>query len=179
MKKYIFTILIIRGLISCNTNPTDKLLSDTNNFINDSLLIKLKDPKSFEKIDLKINDTITKVEDLNDRLENNYSESKEGYLKLSIKTNIKLIELSRGDKVYKEWLKDAENRLNNFYKDKDSIKNLINKTPKDEIKRIEIILNYRAKNGFGALDFGKAIIYYYPNEKDFNKQFFIYNLDKK
>ena len=58
MKKYIFIILIISVLISCNTNPTDKLLSDTNNFINDSLLIQLKDPKSFEKIDLKITECL-------------------------------------------------------------------------------------------------------------------------
>jgi len=64
MKKYFSTLLIVTILISCNTNPTDKLLSDTNKFINDSLLIQLKDPKSFEKIDLKISDTITEVDDL-------------------------------------------------------------------------------------------------------------------
>ena len=178
MKKYFLSLLIITILLSCNTNPTDKLLSDANKFINDSLLIQLKDPKSFEKIDLKINDTITEVEDLTNRLEKIYSKSEEGYLKLFLKNHIEMIELGGGE-MYKNMKKDDEIRLKNFYNEKDSIKNLINKTPKDEIKRIEIVLNYRAKNGFGALDFGKAIIHFFPNEKDVNKKFFIYNLNKK
>lgn len=169
MKKYIFIILIISVLISCNTNPTDKLLSDTNNFINDSLLIQLKDPKSFEKIDLKITDTIKESEELKEILDLQYSDVDEVLAKNYAKFN--WTDISDRTKYKLEY--------NKFLLERDSIKNLVKKSNKDKISKIVIVLNYRAKNSFGALDFGRATIYFYPNEIDVNKKFFIYNLNSK
>jgi hypothetical protein len=61
----------------------------------------------------------------------------------------------------------------------DSIKNVINKlkqNPKlDSLDYISIEIQYRAKNGFGALDLGKAIVYYIVILPPSKEQYFLYS----
>ena len=54
---------------------------------------------------------------------------------------------------------------------KDSIKNLLNTRPASEIFYINIILEYRAKNSFGALDLDRINFRYYPNYDAFPEKF--------
>lgn len=46
---------------------------------------------------------------------------------------------------------------------------------KDFVKYISIECKYRAKNSFGALDIGRALIYYFPTPPPSRKQFMIYS----
>ncbi len=54
---------------------------------------------------------------------------------------------------------------------KDSIQNLLKTRPANEIFYINIILEYRAKNSFGALDLDRVNFRYYPNYDAFPEKF--------
>ena len=157
MKKVILGALLLLStlsFVSCQS-PQDKLISGCE----ESLKQNLKDPSSYERIDVKIKDTITSLEWGQDRLNlvksfmdddfNMFNENKD-FPELGF------------EKIYKESKKDYELTKITL----DSIKK--SKEP-NRILEINVEFKYRAKNSFGALGIEKSGVTFLPDPTRYNK----------
>lgn len=169
-RSLIMISLLGSTIVSCSSDPEELLLSECDNFIKSELIPNLKDPKSFEKVISRISDTITEVEVLNEQMELLFSET----------------DIEHQFKMAKFYETHDKKEANNFLKkgtslrySRDSMLKIINNTSRDKIGKIDIEFNYRAKNGFGALDLSKAVIFYYPDEKNEKDRFFLYSTDER
>ncbi len=169
-RSLITIIFLGSSIVSCSPNSEELLLSECDNFIKTELIPKLKDPKSYEKIVSRISDTITEVEILNEQMELFFSET-------DIEHQFKMAKFyeTHDKKEASHFLKEGVD----LRYSRDSILKIINSTSKDKIGKIDIESKYRAKNGLGALSLSKAVIFYYPDEKNEKDRFFLYSADER
>ena len=132
-------------MVSCQT-AEDKLIDDCEKH----LVSELKDPSSYERINVKIKDTITELSDA----EECYKTMKGLY-----DDDVKL----KGDD---EFLAIDKKYLDESKKTLDSIKNTSNP---NKIKVIGVEFKYRAKNSFGALDVQSTGVAFLPDPTIFKK----------
>jgi Zn-dependent peptidase ImmA (M78 family) len=153
--KHLFslTLLVLLTLTSCNNS--NKIEDECETFFKN----QLNDPKSYERISIKLTDTLKSTDSLFQVLQTNSENLKKVYINLT--------------------LADFSKKLDENSKIQDSTLKVIEKlrtdTKNNKVYRYVYQLEYRAKNSFGALTKGKAIIHYNPNGKDSNKKFFIYS----
>ena len=154
MKQILFSCLVSISLFSCKQSPEDKIKTEAKKLVEEKLLPTLKDPKSFEFSDIKI-DTLTE----NDNAVEN--------AKRELEFQKSLMELSEQymytDVIANQKYQAAQKEVEKNKKIIDSLKNV----KSDKIWRLEITETYRAKNGFGALDVYKAKVYYVPSENKY------------
>lgn len=156
MKKVILGALLLLSMcfVSCQS-PQDKLISDCE----ENLKQNLKDPSSYERIDVKIKDTITSLE----WGQNNMSDRK-SYMDDDFNMfneNKDFPELGF-EKIYEGSKKDYELAKITL----DSIKK--SKEP-NRILEINVEFKYRAKNSFGALGIEKSGVTFLPDPTRYNK----------
>jgi hypothetical protein len=161
MKKLVLGLGVLAMLYSCQSKE-EKLIGSGEDF----LISHLNDPKSYEKMDVKIIDTITDL----DRAESNIKFDKENvdfYKMLEPVTSPyqSNSEIQKEHLKYLENIKDAEKRL----KDAIAEKKQLESKPRT-VSSIDIIYQYRAKNAMGALIIGKDTLRYYTDPKTYSKQ---------
>jgi len=149
MKKT-FLFLPFLALIACgpSSSKVDSGQSSIESNAEDFLKTTLKDPSSYEKISCLIIDSVKQSKSLTEDLDLMYPEE---MVSLGLVT------------------KAARDSFMNVITD------LKNNPSKDFIAYLSIEAKYRAKNSFGALDIGHAIIYYFPKPPPSGKQFMIYS----
>ncbi len=176
MKKVLKLLVVVGVLISSCTNksPESKIITECKESFDKEVLPNLKDPKSFEEISIKFVDTMYKLDELKEDVE----DIKEGktITESVIKSSESLINtLKRYDdtnEFYKKeltMLKEYEELGLRYQKEIDSLNNLINITPKNIVEYYRLEYKFRAKNGFGALDIFKYKVIYYPSRNGENK----------
>ena len=157
MKQILLFCLISTLIISCKQSKEDKIKSEAKKVVEEKLLPTLKDPKSFEFSEIQI-DTITEKE---------YAQSlivsEESLLNSEKNLLDSYKEAITEDITYKEKYDNQLKEVENSQKRVDSLKNVSS----DNIRRLEIIETYRAKNSFGALEIGKVKVYYVPSDNTY------------
>ncbi len=161
MRKYLFFILIVTA---CQQSSEEKMHSEINKYVN----VNFHDPKSFEFISLKINDT-------------SYVKDEIGFLTTKIVTDgyligqtekqfpvlDKIIKLSKylgdsyevesSEKEKTDYLKKIEDYKVEMEVYQDKI-NELQKLDSNRIYQINTKCDYRARNKVGALNLSSAII---------------------
>lgn len=131
MKSFLLIFIFSTVLLSCST---DNGIDKVKDETEQYLKGQLKDPSSYQKISIDITDSVTKSQSLEEDFDLLYDET--------------MIEIG-STTVAK----------------RDSVLRLINNlkaNPKlDSLEYIKVILKYRAKNSFGALDMGESLVYYF------------------
>lgn len=153
MKKILMVAIVLIASVlitSCTKSPQEKLISRTEEMVQEKLIPSLKDPKSFEKKDIKL-DTVTTKEYLTRLM---------GFNLNQMKFNLELADIWIGSDNLKA--KEYNDKVFSFKKTNDSLVSVINKTSDTSIYRVNIKYSYRAKNGFGALDIHTATFSYNP-----------------
>jgi hypothetical protein len=154
MKKILVVAIALiasTSFTSCS-NSEDKLISKVETMVQEQLVPNLKDPKSFEKKEIKLDTVTTKM-----------------YLNNLIDFNTKMID--HKNDMANIWI-GTDNSQAKVYideiaplkKENDSLYNVLKITSDTSIARINIKYSYRAKNGFGALDIHTANLTYVPSE---------------
>jgi len=148
MKNFLFLFLFVAMLVSCKS-PQDKILSSVDNYIINNFVPKLKDPKSYEPIKSTIIDTLTNHQ----------------FIEHTISRMELLSELNRSpldtNKI------DVNNPPKNEYTTKLlQLKEQL-KTSDNNIACIKVKHEFRAKNGFGALDVSEIYVTYMVNTGEF------------
>ena len=142
------------SFVSCQS-PQDKLISGCE----ENLKQNLKDPSSYERIDVRIKDTITSLEWGQDHLNLTKSFMDDDFNMFS--ENKDFPELGF-EKVYKDSKKNYEKAKITF----DSIKK--SKEP-NRILEINVEFKYRAKNSFGALGIEQSGVTFLPDPTRYRK----------
>jgi hypothetical protein len=154
MKKIMMVAIALiasTSFTSCS-NPQDKLMSKVETMVQEQLIPNLKDPKSFEKKEIKL-DTVTTKMYLNNLVELN---------NMDIDHNIRIADIWVG--TDNSQVKENLDKNIPLKEKNDSLLNLLKVTSDTSIARINIKYSYRAKNGFGALDIHTANLTYVPSE---------------
>jgi hypothetical protein len=157
MKKVILGALLLLSVcfVSCQS-PQDKLISDCE----ENLKQNLKDPSSYERIDVKIKDTITSLKWGQNNL-SDYKSYMDDELKFFNETKGSDLEASGKDAYV-----SAKNEYEKSLKTLDSIKK--SKEP-NRILEINVEFKYRAKNSFGALGIEKSGVTFLPDPTRYKK----------
>ncbi len=137
---------------SCTQTPQEKLISRTEDIVKEQLIPNLKDPKSFEKKDVRF-DTITTKMWINQMMDLNLRE---------MKHNLEMADIWIGTDNLKA--KEYNDKVFVLKRTNDSLLNIFNNTSDTSIASVNISYLYRAKNGFGALDIQTANFSYVPSE---------------
>lgn len=164
MKKLLLAIGLL-SIVSCQS-PEEKLISEAE----DKLIENLKDPKSYERIEAKVVDTITSTDWAIDVVK-----SDEEFLTQK-KMTFEIIKDYPDSPLYSEMsnnVKNANARLENSIKKLDSVKK--SKEP-NRIREIILNFKYRAKNSMGALDIAETGIEYLPDPTIFKDKFHLYEI---
>lgn len=149
MKKILFLISIVS--FGCSNNEKPEVVDNATLIKKDCekfLINNLKDPSSYQNISLEIVDSIHKSESLESDMEIFYSE------------NALFVGLCTKAQV------DSVNEVLNNLKKNPSI---------DSLKYISVAVKYRAKNSFGALDIGNAVLYYFNQLPPSGNRIMIYS----
>ncbi len=129
--KYLLLILVSVLLLNCSKQKDSDSVKEETEQF---LKTQLKDPDSYQKISIEITDSVTKSQSLEEDFDLLYDDT--------------MIEIGSATK-----------------EGRDSVMAEINKlkvNPKlDSLEYIKLVLKYRAKNSFGALDTGESLIYYF------------------
>jgi hypothetical protein len=148
------TLLVLLTLTSCNNS--NKIEDECEAFLKN----QLNDPKSYERISIKLTDTfrtsdwITRNSDIQ-TLPPMVSEDLSKY-------EIELAEYNKRNAFYLDSMTKVKERL-------------LNNPNENEIIHISYTLDYRAKNALGALIKKRAVINYRPNETNPERKIFIYS----
>lgn len=135
--KYLLLIPVSVLLLNCSKQKDSDRVKEETEQF---LKTQLKDPSSYQKISIEITDSVTKSQSLEEDFDLLYDDT--------------MIEIGSATK-----------------EGRDSVMAEINKlkvNPKlDSLEYIKLVLKYRAKNSFGALDTGESLIYYFlkPQKK--------------
>lgn len=178
MKPIKYLLIIITPIIilfSCKTKTPDELLiEEFETYFNKEIVTKMNDPKSYEKINSEIKDTILVADLINIEISTS---------KNSLDTNIKQLVSykSMADKLNRKDSKEYMLKIGDTYnvlakRDSlqiDSLNNVLINTQANEISTIVLVHNFRAKNGFGALVVGKYTFSFNPKEQDLTKRFML------
>jgi hypothetical protein len=140
MKKVILGALLLLSMcfVSCQS-PQDKLISDCE----ENLKQNLKDPSSYERIDVKIKDTITSTI----------------WAENLIKGDQDMIKDLGNDPIFLSSLDRSKVILDSVKKSKEP----------NKIREIIVEFKYRAKNSMGALDVERTGVEYLPDPTIFSK----------
>lgn len=147
MKKLLFVLTASIFMVSCSQE--EKLITK----LEDHLKQKLKDPSSYERINAKL-DTVYVVDNL---------ESSIKYLESSLQLNqstLSILNYSDEPEAYN----DYKNKVEMDKKMISELKEKQSKADPNEIFQIYGLFEYRAKNGFGALNVGTTKVWYNPED---------------
>lgn len=164
MKKLLAFSMLSMVLFSCGS-PEDKIKSEAKKLVEEKLLLTLKDPKSFEFVSITI-DTTYQKDFLIELLSPTSSTQK---LNQSVKNLMETYKenVDYGMSEDKEKYEELKKEVERDEKWNDSLRNVIKTIDPKEIRNIVLTETYRAKNGFGALDFGSVKVCYLSKENKF------------
>lgn len=162
MKTSILTLASIVLLTSCTKSIQDKVVDYTKN--------QMKDPRSFELASVKVTDTITLSESLNQTI-GSYVDLATIYQEKS-RTALDLAKIWSGSyySSYKfdEYMEESQEALDQskpYLKTADSLNAIVKKiknTPKDSIVSYKFYVSAYAKNSYGARVLGQWFVYTDP-----------------
>lgn len=166
MKKNILMLVLSIALFSCSNES--KMKSGINDYLNKNA----KDPKSYEFVELKINDTITVGECAKNLINTNIDLIVEKKLEIQKKEND--IKDAQEDIDYKEMKMDFDKIINLSKSSISIFKSEINDYEKENLKLKKITTikdiifynanhKFRLKNGFGALDLNQEYVLFDKN----------------
>jgi hypothetical protein len=131
MKSFLLLFIFSIVLLSCST---DNGIDKVKEETEQYLIGQLKDPSSYQKISIEVIDSVTKSQSMEEDFDLNYSEAS---IELGVTTN-----------------SEKESALN-------TIKKLKANPKLDSLEYIKLLVKYRAKNSFGALDSQESMIYHF------------------
>ena len=165
------SIILILTLFGCKSQtPNELLIEELETFFAKDVVPKMNDPKSYEKIDSEITDTVMFTDIINGRI-NTHKESKEFKNKQYTSLKNTNDQLRHSDGKLEELMKSFKESMNLDSLKIDSLNIVLKNTPTNEMDHVILQHNFRSKNGFGALVLGKYTFSYYPKEKDLAKRF--------
>lgn len=155
MKYLIFILGIVLVFSSCTDTPQEK----AEKTIKEWMKKNLKDPSSYESISFSELDSITSVEKLNE-----YQNLNSKVDKLIQDRNITVNRINEMNANYPNGYSQYEydklqKTIPEIDKELDEINTNIKRLEESFTQRYLLIHRYRAKNGFGALDFGEVTFY--------------------
>ena len=166
MKTIFKTLAIVVTFITLTSckNEQETLISNCET----ELIKNLRDPNSYEKIEVQIVDSITNLENAEKLVkihEFEYNLEKESYESFKRFDNGYFKDkFQKVEKEHKELIKNAD---------------YIRKTKEaNDIKEILVSIKYRTNNSMGALEIYDSYVVYFPNETDDNKKYNIHKLPK-
>lgn len=162
MKTSILTLASIVLLSSCTKSIQDKVVDYTKN--------QMKDPRSFELASVKVSDTITLSESINQTIDS-YVDLADIYQEKS-RTALDLAKIWSGSSYfsyefdkYMEESTEALAQAKPYLKTADSLNTIVKKiknTPKDTIVSYKFYVSAYAKNSYGARVLGQWFVYTDP-----------------
>jgi hypothetical protein len=161
------TLLVLFTLTSCNNS--NKIEDECEAFLKN----QLNDPKSYERISIKLTDTFRTSDMMKEDL---YYLEMTSLEPVPFNESVETLPLDKTIEMIREQEQNAKKQIE-FKKDSitKAIEALIAKPNENKIERISCVIEYRAKNGMGALTKGKSILHYFLNETNPDKKIFIYS----
>lgn len=155
-------LALIFILSSCTGKKSPDLIASVEAY----LKTQLKDPSSFQVIKANVVDTLMMSKWLRDR----YSEDT-AMISQTISTNKVDLELQNFEvseaQQKASYEKLLDKKVDVYRRSADLRLSDLNGLKQDQILYISVLVNYRAKNSFGALDIDTKTVYYSPVDSTF------------
>lgn len=152
LSKFTLFLIIMSIMISC-TNSSQIIEKECESF----LMSQLNDPSSYQRVSIKLIDTVRESEHEEELLPIRFGETEEIFKSIYTK------------EVFNKRVKERDSVIKRI--------NRLKENPKeDKIDHFTYEVIYRAKNSFGTLILKRAEIYYSPfGEPDDSSKFFLYS----
>jgi hypothetical protein len=159
--RYLLTILIFSTL-ACDSEKKNDIIKGAEL----SLKEQLKDPSSFQVLKSEIIDTIM----MSEHLKEQYQKDTLEIARVKIENELSLLRqgFEKGEEKEKaDFEQILNNKLSVYKSTADRHLNALNALTQDSIYNITVKFDYRAKNGFGALDKFQRNVQYYPAKNEY------------
>ena len=160
--KIILAIATVYAFFACSSNNNFDVVGKSENY----LQAQMKDPSSFQVIKSEIVDTIMLREFLQRQYE--YDTAKVSVIKTENELSLYKQGFEKGEEAEKaKFEKILSEKLAVYQSTADRHLNALNNLKQDSIYSITTRIEYRAKNGFGALDKYSKLVDYFPSSNSF------------
>jgi hypothetical protein len=160
--KYLLTLLIFSILSACSSKKKSNIIDEAEFHLKE----QLKDPSSYQVIKSEIIDTTM----MSEHLKYQYAKDTLEVERIKIENELSLLRqgFEKGEEKEKAAFEQIlKNKLAVYQSTADRHLNEMNNLKQDSIYCITVKFEYRAKNGFGALDKYIRDVKYFPANKTF------------